>query len=189
MNKDRENYTIVYYDTLKKMNYNITEYVVFDTLIRFSKKNEFKKPKAFLHQYLHLASNTIETSIDILSKKGYIEETKKIIYLNYEIVELFSENNANSKFIKIYHKHRFELNKMSLHRYALLYAFYSLSLRYGHTSAKVKFYQENLGIKERNYHRIKEDFLKNGFIQPHQNNYVKVSPIIKNWFDKQDIQK
>jgi hypothetical protein len=148
--------------------------------------NDYEKPKAYLYKYLYLAPNTVYNGIKVLEKQNFISEiSDKRISLNYEIVEQFKEEvESGGGFIKIYHKHRKELG-LSLREYSLLYAFYSLSLKSGFTTAKVKRYEEWLGIKERDYHRIKDKLLDKGYILPHQYNKVIVSIEIKNWFDEQ----
>lgn len=183
----KQNYTLTYYSALEKLDYQFREYVIFDTLIRKSKMNDFEKPKAYLYQYLFLAPNTVYNGIKVLEKQNFISEiSDKRICLNYEIVEQFKEEveSGGGGYIKIYHKHRKELG-LSLKEYSLLYAFYSLSQNYGHTTAKVKRFEEWLGIKERDYHRIKEKLLGKQYILPHQYNKVSVSIEIKNWFDEQ----
>ncbi len=183
----KQNYTLIYYSALEKLNYQFREYVIFDTLIRKSKMNDFEKPKTYLYQYLFLAPNTVYKSIKILQKQNFItENSDNSICLNYEIVEQFKEETelGGSGFVKIYHKNRKELG-LSLREYSLLYAFYSLSLKYGNTTAKVKRYEKWLGVKERDYHRIKDKLLDKGYILPHQYNKVSVSNKIKNWFDEQ----
>lgn len=182
---EKQKYTLIYYEWLQKMNYQYTDYVILDTLIRKSKKNEFNKSKAFLHQRLYLARNTINSILRKLKKQGLIEEERpKQIILNYMAVEDFQEMKKG-KYIKIYHKHRKELG-LSLKEYSLLYAFYSLSTRQKHASAKVKRYEEWLGIKEREYHRIKKKLENAGYILPHKRNKVVVSLELCNWFNSQN---
>lgn len=182
----KQNYTLIYYSALEKMNYQYRDFVVLDTLIRKGKKNEFEKSKAFIYKYLHLAPNTVHESINVLHKLNFISEiSNKSISLNHELIEQFKEETeSGGGYVKVYHKHRKELG-LSIREYSLLYAFYSLSKKFGFTTAKVKSYEKWLGIKEREFHRIKNKFLQKGLILPHSKNNVKLSNEIKDWFDEQ----
>jgi hypothetical protein len=180
--QQRQYFTIVYYNLLEQLDYQLREYIVFDTLLRNSKRNEFTDGKQFLYNRLFISRNTLDASLNRLKILNFITsiENKRIL-LNYEISEVFTEIQTSNYSI-IYHKHRKDL-MLSQKEYCLLYCYYFLSKKYGQSFANAQKYCNDLGIKQREYFRIKRKLLNANLIICFAKNNVATIETITEWFN------
>jgi predicted transcriptional regulator len=184
-NASQEHYTIVYFDVMKNMKIDFTEYIVLQTMLHFSKRNEYKKGIPKLSVYLKISRNTIYDAIDKLFLKGHIsrgETNSKTYYLNYDVKEQFEDKG--NLYVKIYHSHRKAL-KLSLRQYVLLYMVYSLSKKRKSRIAIAgrNNYCEYINFSESHFATSKSKLIKAKLLEPLETHFLKLNKDVFSWFE------
>ncbi|OWP85002.1 hypothetical protein BWK59_02550 [Flavobacterium davisii] len=182
---EKEPYTIVYFDVMKDLHITYMEYIVLQTMLHFSSRNEYKKGVSKISNYLKLSRNTIYKYLKKLILKEHIarfEPKSNTYYLKYDIRERF-ENRGNL-YVKIYHKHRKELN-IAIKKYALLYMIYSLSknLKNRCATAGQEHYCKYINISESHFDTVKSQLTKANLLEQQTTTLLKLNENLFNWFD------
>ena len=182
---EKEPYTIVYFDVMKDLHIDYTEYLVLQTMVHFSSKNEYYKGITKISNHLKLSRNTIYKSLKILLLKEHIarfEPKSNTYYLKYDIKERFE--NGGRLYVKIYHKHRKVLN-IAIKKYALLYMIYSLSknLKNRCANAGIKNYCNYINISESHFDTVKGQLIKANLLEQQTTTFLKLNENLFNWFE------
>lgn len=180
-----EHYTIVYFDVLKDLQIDFTEYIVLQTMLHFSNRSAYNKGITKLSSHLNISRNTVYKTLKSLVLKNHIIEVspkRDIYFLNYDIREKFEIKGL--KFVKIYHKNRKHLG-ISIAQYVLLYMIYSLSKNRKSKIAMVNktYYQEHTGFSDRYYYNTKNEFIKKNLLDSQENAFLKLNSSVFNWFE------
>ena len=180
-----EHYTIVYFDVMKDLQIDFREYVVLQTMLHFSKRNEYNKGILKLSNHLKISRNTVYKALNKLFLKGHIssfEPNSKTINLNSDVRERFEVKGKI--YVKIYHNHRKAL-KLSLKQYVLLYMVYSLSKNRKSRIAIAgrKKYCEYINFSESHFATSKSHFVKAKLLEPLETHFLKLNEDIFNWFE------
>ena len=181
----KEPYTIVYFDVMKDLHISYMEYIVLQTMLHFSSKNEYKKGISKISNHLKLSRNTIYKYLKILMLKEHIarfEPKSDTYYLKYDIKERFE--NGGKLYVKIYHNHRKEL-KIAIKKYALLYMIYSLSknLKNRCANAGIKNYCNYINISESHFETVKGQLIKVNLLEQQTTTFLKLNENLFNWFE------
>ena len=182
---EKKPYTIVYFDVMKDLHIDYTEYLVLQTMVHFSSKNVYYKGITKISNHLKLSRNTIYKSLKILLLKEHIarfEPKSNTYYLKYDIKERFE--NGGRLYVKIYHKHRKILN-IAIKKYALLYMIYSLSknLKNRCANAGIKNYCNYINISESHFDTVKGQLIKANLLEPQTSTLLKLNETLFNWFE------
>jgi DNA-binding transcriptional regulator YhcF (GntR family) len=180
-----EHYTIVYFDVMKDLQIDFREYIVLQTILHFSKKNQYNKGILKLSNHLKVSRNTVYKALNELLKKGHIfsfEPNSKTINLKHDVRERFEMKGKI--YVKIYHNHRKEL-KLSLRQYVLLYMVYSLSKNRKSriAIAGTKKYCEYINFSESHFATSKSKLIKAKLLEPLKTHFLKLNVDIFNWFE------
>ncbi len=185
-----EHYTIVYFDVMKDLQIDFTEYLVLQTMLHFSKRNEYNGGVTKIKNHLKKSRTTITNVIKILIQKEHIiksENKSKIFNLNYDIKERFETKNG--LYAKIYHNHRKELDLIETH-YVFLYLVYSLSKNTKNkiALAKKEYMCSHINTSESNYDTIKSELTRKGFLECQLNTTLKLNQTLFEWFENNSVQ-
>ncbi len=182
---EKEPYTIVYFDVKQDLQLSFREYIVLQTMLHFSSKNEYKKGITKISNHLKLSRNTIYKSLKILLLKEHIarfEPKSDTYYLKYDVKERFE--NGGRLYVKIYHNHRKKLN-IAIKKYALLFMIYSLSknLKNRCATAGKEHYCKYINISESHFDTVKGQLTKKNLLEPQTTTLLKLNENLFNWFE------
>ncbi len=182
---EQEPYTIVYFDVMKDLHIDYTEYLILQTMIHFCKRNDYKLNVTEIGNHLKLSRNTIYKYLKILILKEHIvrfEPKSDTYHLKYDVKERFE--NGGKLYVKIYHKHRKELN-IAIKKYALLYMIYSLSknLKNRCATAGIKNYCNYINISESHFDTVKGQLIEANLLEPQTSTLLKLNENLFNWFE------
>ena len=183
--REQEPYTIVYFDVKKDLQIDFTEYFVLQTMVHFSKRKDYKVDVTEIGNHLKLSRNTIYKYLKILILKEHIsrfEPKSKTYHLKYDVKERFE--NGGKLYVKIYHKHRKELN-IAIKKYALLYLIYSLSknLKNKCATAGQEHYCKYINISESHFDTVKGQLIEANLLEPQTSTLLKLNENLFNWFE------
>lgn len=189
---EQENYgyTLIYYEVLNRFKMDILEYLIIDTMIFKSQKNEYKEGIAYLKKKFSSSENTIKNRIQKLFEKGLIEEKNGRNYIINTDSKTRMKPEVESKWIVIHHNHRLKLN-LSYKGYTLLYLFYS----YFKSNRKVyrgyAQYQnsEIYNLSESTFYRHRKELKNNDLIYYSGYIHLLLKENILNWFENKNHQK
>ena len=177
-------YTIIYLDLYQKLRLKPKEYIVLSHIVYTSKRNECKNNVTKFSKQLCISRNTIYNILEKLWAERHIKDyhkESKILCLDVDLKNMFDEQREQTRYCKVYHKHKKEL-KISELDYILLFSIYILSKKCSFSNAGSNYFINILGIKERNYYLRKERLSKLGLIR--QESYrTYISKEIEEWFD------
>lgn len=182
---EQEPYTIVYFDVMKDLHIDYTEYLVLQTMVHFSSKNEYNKGITKISNHLKLSRTTTYKYLKILMLKEHIarfEPKSDTYYLKYDIRERFE--NGGKLYVKIYHKHRKELN-IAIKKYVLLYMIYSHSKNLINRCATAgqEHYCRYINISESHFDTVKGQLIKVNLLEPQTSTFLKLKENLFNWFE------
>lgn len=189
MNKDRENYTIVYYWTRKRLGLKLIEYCILDYIIflndyNYKEFNQLKTAKKF-----HISKNTLKRYLKILVQKQYIKPIEKkgeLFKVDDEICEYM--RLERKQFIVIFHDKRKELKINDL-QFGFLSMVYSLSKNRSNKTANMGIdnYRKYLFIDTVvNFYATVKKLKRKKLIIKKGISFYKLSDEVFDWFYSQD---
>lgn len=155
MNKDKENYTIVYYWTRKRLQLDLMEYCILDYIIFLNDYGYTKFINKRVYEKFHISKNTLNKCLLTLIKKQYIfpiQKRDELFRVDMEIKENMKEERK--KFVIIFHDKRKEYKINGL-QFGFLSMVYSLSKNTKNKTAYagIDLYKKYLFIKsDENYY-------------------------------------